>query len=178
MTLRAGMIPKKADFDGYRKALRRIESEAAAQRTWLPKTCAAEYRDDLSKAIITQKYAGGYPDYHPWYAYWKQMVSGSTGQFWILFGDLLKSITTVHRSTGGGRAGWFAGVPSSARDSGGKSWFGTKKNPRGKSKSIGMYAAVNEDLRPVFEPSIDEYAKTHWLRRSRNSLNAIVRLWR
>jgi hypothetical protein len=172
------MIPKKADFDAYRLALRRIESEAKAQKNWLPKACATEYRDELTKAIITQKYISKWKStYHPWYADWKKMMTGSTGKFWILFGDLLRSITTIYRPAGG-KAGWFTGVPSGAKDSGGKSWFGTKKNPRGKRKSIVMYASVGEETRPVFGPSADDYAAGNWIRRASNSLNAIARLWR
>lgn len=173
------MSPRKSHYDRYRQALLRLEIMAKAQKSKLPRTCAEEYRDELVKAIVTQKYASQWASnpYSEWYADWKKMRTGSIGKFWVLFGDLIQSITINNRARGA-RAGWFAGVPAWAKDSGGKSWFSTRENRRGKRKPIAMYAKVNERLRPLFGPSSNEYQQDRWPARAAESFRAITRMWR
>jgi hypothetical protein len=170
------MRPRKKDFDRYFRALSRVEDVARLRCISLPRTCAEEHREDLTKAILTQRYAGQWKPYSDRYAKWKTEMLGSTGKFWLLFGDLINSIIAVNR--GGGGSAWFTGIPKSAMDSGGKSWFGSPGNQKGKSKSIAMYAKANEGIRPLFGPARTDYANTRWPVIARRSLRSIATAWR
>lgn len=88
---------------------------------------------------------------------------------WRLFGDLVKSISNFKSGTG-----WMGGVPAGVFDSGGKSMFGGK----GKPKLIAMYAAVNERKRPIFRPTMDEYAGSEWPRLAGSAMRDIEGGWK
>lgn len=159
-------------------AIEKMISMAILQKKDLPYKSAIDYKQLLVQNILTQKYASTYSPYSPWYAHWKTVTMLSGSHFWRLYGDLLKAITTRQATNG-----YFSGVPSGVMDSGGKSLFGTRKNPRGKRKPIAMYGRVmegglnNHPARPVFGPTRDEYARSGWPVRGRESLKKIGNQW-
>lgn len=172
-----GMESKPGHFESYMEALRRLETVAKAQQTRLPRVCAEEHRDDMVKAILTQRYKSSqaYPEYSERYAKWKKGMLGSVGKFWLLFGDLINSLTAINRGAGGSR--WFAGIQEGAMDQGGKQ-FSTPPNRRGPSKSIPMYAGVNEQSRPLFGPARTDFANNQWRTRLSDAFTALARSWR
>ncbi len=172
-----GMAMKPGHYRSYMEALNRLESVARAQKTRLPRVCAEEHRDDLVKAILTQRYKGPntYPEYSDAYAKWKKGMLGSVGKFWLLFGDLLHSLTAINRGAGGSK--WFAGIQEGAMDSGGKQ-YSRPPGRRGPEKSIPMYAGVNEQSRPLFEPARTDVANNQWATHLHDAFAALARSWR
>lgn len=91
-----------------------------------------------------------------------------------LRGDLVKSLGSYRYGKG-----YLGGVLPGAMDSGGKSWFGKgKAGPKGPSKSIEMYGRVEENRRPVFTPTMEEYSKSGWQKRGDEMLKRIEADWR
>lgn len=165
ITVEVKLDPKERDM--ILKAVQRIESETIRMvdapgegLKWLGK----EYLMYLKMAILTQKYANSYKAYSTTYATWKVEEYGSTGGFWKLSGDLLRSLHVYNPEN----ALVIAGVPGGVLDSGGKSYAG------GKKKHIAMYGAVMEEglrdsragvhpARPVFEPVFKSFTASQSL---------------
>lgn len=80
------------------------------------------------------------------------------------------------------KAGWFGGVPAGVVDSGNVSWFG--KGDRGRPIPIAQYANWMEygrrgqPARPLFGPTLIEYADGKAKVMGGNSLNQIGKGWR
>ena len=177
--IQIGIEINEDDINRITTASRRVNQVARIQ-SWLhPYECSTDYKNLLKNAILTQKYALSFSPYSPRYAEWKtvKMLRGS--HFWRLYGDLLRSIVVEKRGDG-----WFAGIPSTAYDSGGKSWFSTRKQRRGGPKPIAMYARVmelglnNHPARAVFGPALREYIDTGWRKRGEQSLKRIGAAWK
>ncbi|MDY0324787.1 MAG: hypothetical protein RBQ87_01270 [Candidatus Cloacimonadaceae bacterium] len=170
---------KQTDIVKMRKSLLKLQSMIEHEAGVLSYNNAASFRAMLLRNILTQKFATTYAPYSPRYAEWKtqKMLLGS--HFWKLFGDVLENITLHRRNDG-----WFAGIPEGIYDSGGKSWFATKTNRVGKKKPVSMYAIVMEEglnshpARPMFGPTLDEYAAGEWIRQAEQSLKRINEAWR
>ena len=170
-------------FRRYMRALDRIERVAKAQMRILPFLCATDYHHLLIGNLLSQKFYGQYPRYSPRYAHWKTEVVLKGSQFWLLYGDLVKSITIFERADRmtPTRGAWMGGVPAGVHDRGGKSWFG--KGDKGKPKPIAMYGRVMEfglhthPERPLFKPTMDEYASAGWKKRGAEALNKIRMAW-
>jgi len=158
-------------------AIRKVEVQVKRERDLLPYENAIDYISLLHKNITQGTFSTSYPPYSPRYAKWKVETMRMGSSFWILKGDLLRSLTVIKK-----RWGFVGGIPLNAMDSGGKSWHGTgDKGPR---KSITMYAKTIEfglgkqPARPVFEPTGEQFSKAGWLLNAKQSMDRIGRVWR
>ena len=68
---------------------------------------AKEYTQAVERNILTQKFAGGYPEYDPRYKMWKISKVGHS-MFWLLFGNII-FILGIWKSALGGYEG---GIPA------------------------------------------------------------------
>ena len=170
----------------HRRLLGAINRVDNAIRYWgttdggeLNRRCAIGYSQMVLKNIMSMNRPS--PPYSKRYRSWKYEY-GRMGYPapWRLFGDLIAALTFWRGRTAtgssAGRTGWYGGIPKEAMDFGGKSWFG--KGNAGKSKSIAMYAAVNEARRPIFWPTLLEYAQTEWPKQADVAMRSIRREWR
>jgi len=165
----------KADLSRYMLALAKLKAQAMIQRDDMQYHSAVGFHQLLIYNLAHERFKSGgfgfgaYAPYVSRYAAWK----GSTGGFWILEGDLVSNI--VKRKMGRPR-GWAVGV-NNVMDSGGKSWL-KPRGQHGERKSIGMYAEINEERRPLFRPTREEYAKDLWPKEGEKSLKKIGNQWR
>jgi hypothetical protein len=154
----------------------------------MQRRCATDYFMLVAKNI-RQKGAPS-PDYADAYKEWKASYGWRGMGSWELKGDLLASLSAFRDLSG---KGWRGSVPYGAMDTGGKSWhYGGKgsKGPQGKSRSIARYAIAGEysrpkdhrykgqPERPVFRPSMSEYAGAGWLVRADETLALMGNTWR
>lgn len=163
------------------RAFKRVERALHREKSELPKRCAFDYRDLLSRNIMTQKFAGSYPPYNPRYKTWKEQYFSTTG-FLVMRGTMVGNLS-VYR--GRFRTHWYSGLPKGLKVPG-SSWFG----PPGKGKmvNVSMYAHVNEfggnwgygyhPPRPVWIPTKEEYKKSKFQDRGKESLEILKRSWR
>jgi len=168
----------QADFSRIMFALEKVKSMAMLQQVDMQYSCAIEFHHLLIHNLNHGKFAAGYAPYHPRYRAWKH----TAGSFWKLEGDLIRNI--VKRKMGRPK-GWAVGV-NDVKDSGGKSWFG--KDDKGRPKSIGMYAIVNEfggdygrggkhPGRPLFRPTRAEFELAGWPKEGVKSLKKLGHSW-
>lgn len=164
----------QADMTRLRSALAGIQNVVKVQgldtMQWL---CAVDYY----QLVITNmmKRTSPRPAYSKRYRNWKYEY-GWMGypSPWRLRGDLTQSLGAYRFGSG-----YLGGVQPGAMDSGGKSWYGKgSKGPVGKIKSIEMYGNIEEDRRPLFEPTMEEYAKEGWPKRGDEMLQKIEARWR
>lgn len=136
-----------------RKLKRRIDFWIEADGGELNRRSAISY-SQLVIRNIGKTYAA-IPPYITKYAKWKRLYGWSGYPSpWKLRGDLIKNIVAFR-----GKKNWFGGINAFVMDAGGKSWHGKgAKGPKGKPKSIAMYGRTAEAKRPVFEPSMEEFA--------------------
>lgn len=176
------MIWNKGDIRRFHRALDRVVRAVAREKVELPYRCAVDYVNLLTRNIMTQKYAGGYPPYNPRYANWKAQYFATTG-FWVMRGVIVAALS-VYRA--GHKQRWIGGLPPNVGMVPGSSWYGPPG--RGKPKSVNMYAYVNEyggtyggayhPPRPVFRPTKVEYEYSGFPRRIRETQDIIGRSWR
>jgi len=166
----------QADLNRWMRAVDKVQNKA---KLWIEnemqRRCATDYFQLVQKNIMTQKYSAGYKPYNERYAKWKYPKGTGAGiDFWILGGDLVRNLQIFKHG-----GGWVGGIPPGIKDSGGKSWLGPRFGGKGKSKKIAMYGAKAEALRPVFKPTMEEYAddKNGWQKRGREALNYIKGAW-
>lgn len=128
---------------------------------------------------MTQKFAGSYAPYHPRYANWKAQYFATTG-FLVMRGSMVNSLSVFRDRSYKNR--WYGGLPPDLPMVPGSSWYGPPGT--GKSKSIAMYAYLNEfggtksPARPVFVPTKLEYEREGFKRRIKETKNKIARAWR
>lgn len=128
---------------------------------------------------MTQKFAGAYVPYHPRYANWKAQYFATTG-FLVMRGAMVNNLTVFQDRSYKNR--WYGGLPPGLPDVPGSSWFGPPGT--GKSKSISMYAYLNEfggikaPARPVFVPTKLEYQQGGLQNRIAETKNRLARAWR
>lgn len=164
----------KTDFARVMKALRKVRQKVNFQFVLrggeMNRKCSIGYAQLLVRNIMGLKRPS--PPYVPRYRVWKKGY-GRMGYPapWRLFGDLVKNIANFRLGTG-----WMGGIQAGIFDTGGKSWFG--KGDKGKPKQIAMYARVGERKRPVFEPTMEEFADTDWLKQAGLAMRDIRRGWR
>jgi hypothetical protein len=176
------MIWNQSDIRRVLRALGRIERAVKREKSDLPYRCAVDYVNLLRRNIMTQKFAGGYAPYHPRYRQWKSEYFATTG-FWVMRGSVVNALT-VYRDRHPQR--WVGGLPPGAGTVPGSSWFGPPGT--GKPANINMYAYVNEyggsyggsvrPARPVFRPTKQEYERSGFPKRGKESLDIIGRSWR
>jgi|FLOH01.1.fsa_nt_gi hypothetical protein len=135
--------------------------------------CATDYYQLVMENMLKRN--SPRPAYSKRYRNWKYEY-GWMGypSPWRLRGDLMRSLGSYRYGDG-----YLGGVQPGAMDSGGKSWFGKGRlGPSGKIKSIEMYGNVEEARRPLFEPTMEEYAGAGWLKRGDEMLGKIESRWR
>jgi len=151
----------------------------------MQRRCSVDYYQEVVGNIMKMNRPS--PAYVPRYRTWKYEY-GWQGypSPWRLRGDLVASLTSFKAADGDG---WVGGVPYDKKDSGGKSWFGKgAKGPSGKSRFIAMYGTVMEyggswakagthPARPVFEPTMKEYAETGWEKRADEAIREFEQTW-
>ncbi|GAF75517.1 unnamed protein product [marine sediment metagenome] len=171
------MIRIKLNQPEYKRVMKALKSVRHRINWWikadggeLNRRCAIGYAQVLVRNIMSTGYP--IPPYSERYAKWKKKY-GKKGYpaTWQLFGDLVKNIANFKSGIG-----WMGGIQAGIFDSGGKSWLG--KGDKGRPKRIAMYAAVNERKRPIFRPTMEEYADTDWLKQAGLAMKNIERSWK
>lgn len=171
------MIMMKLDQKEYQRIMKALKSVRYRINWWikvdggeLNRRCSIGYMQLLVRNIMGLTRPN--PPYVPRYRTWK-FEYGKMGYPapWRLFGDLVRNISNFREGIG-----WVGGIPAGVMDSGGKSWAG--KGDKGKPKRIAMYAAVNERRRPIFRPTMEEYADAEWPKQGTLALRNIGRGWR
>ena len=183
------MIAIKLDQKDYQrvmKALRKVRQKANFQFVTrggeMNRKCAIGYAQMLVRNIMSLKRPS--PLYVPRYHAWKKKY-GRMGYPapWRLFGDLVANISNFRDGPG-----WMGGIQAGIFDTGNKSWLG--KGDTGESKEIAMYARVGEfggklprgggdhPARPVFRPTMEEYAQAEWPKQGGIALKEVGRSWR
>jgi hypothetical protein len=171
---RIGVRFSRKDLGRWVGAVRKVKKEAYHQTVEMSHKCAVDYYQMVQRNIMFQKYT-----YHPLeerYAEWKASVGADPGKFWWLFGDLMQALTAFTVPPEDGQvygSSWMGGIPAGIRDSGGKSMFGGKGEPR----LIALYGSVNERRRPLFRPTAMEFAQKKWKRKGRIALGKIKGKW-
>ena len=164
----------KTDFARVMKALKAVRYSLEWQATLnggeLNRRCSIGYVQLLNRNIMSTGYP--IPPYDDRYAKWKKKY-GRKGYpaVWQLGGDLVKNIANFRSGTG-----WMGGIQAGIFDSGKKSWLG--KGDKGKPKQIATYAAVNERIRPIFRPTMEEYAQDAWPKQGGVALKEVEGSWR
>ena len=170
-------------------AVKRIEMVSEYEiKTIMQRKCAEEQAQDIKLYIISQALSGGYAPYNPRYMLWKVTNYQQNVAYWMLSGELLKSITVFkhqYNMRWGSQYGYMAGIPSGLADRGDKSWLGTATTKRGRSVYIAQYAHWMEygrngqPARPLFRPATALYAGGgKWQRNGLAALNKIKYEWR
>jgi len=164
----------QADINRIVSSLKRIETTVKVQgMDTMQFKCATDFYQLVMLNIMKRSMPR--PAYSKRYRNWKYEY-GWMGYPapWKLRGDLVKSLGAYRLADG-----YIGGVEPGAMDSGGKSWFGEgKAGGKGPSKPIEMYGRVEENRRPIFGPSMNEYAKDGWLKRGDEMLKRIEADWR
>lgn len=106
------------------------------------------------------------------YKRWKRQYGIGRGKklWWILFGDLLKSIESWKVEDG-----FKSGINAYVVSRGGASWQG--KGDKGAPKPIAMYARILEKRQPVFHPTLNEIIPT-WQAEWNIALERIGKSWK
>jgi len=167
----------QADTARIMGALNRLQTTVKVQgKDTMQFKCATDYYQLVLNNI--NKRHSPRPAYSRRYKNWKYEY-GWQGypSPWKLKGDLVQSLGSFRFGDG-----YLGGVQPGARDSGGKSWHGKgKKGQKGTYKSIEMYGRVGEygkKKRPVFEPTMEEYAKDGWQKRGDEMITRMGADWR
>lgn len=171
---------KPEDMARLKAAMVKLSVSAHEQaENKIPKLGAIQFRDRVADAILSQKYVGIDWDYSESYADWKA-AQGKNDGYWRLAGDLVASLSISKLGNG-----WFSGVPVGIKDSGGKSYG------KGKSRDIAWYGRIIEwggifnssqgaqthKPRPVFVPTLKEFAAIDWPRIGSQALIELSKSW-
>jgi len=163
----------KSDVRRYLRALNRIDKVATREVTENQQMRSAiDYRHRLTTNIMTQRYAGRYASYHPQYAKWKQARTSNFPGYWVLSGRLVGSLTSM-RLPHGKASAWFGGVQPGA--------LGERGRPIALYGSAGEFSFIrpNQPARPVFTPTMEDYAKdpSGWMKRGNETTRAVRNAW-
>jgi hypothetical protein len=180
-----------ADYRAWIAATHKLEKRATFEWNDLPRKCAVDYYQEVTRWIYGQRNMGGYEEYDERYEKWKEnFIGGRRNKFWELGGDLLRNLTAFRVTDDRqGYIAWMGGISSNVVDTGGKSWFGSPDDPKGPPKSIAMYGYVMEyggtwaeagehPARPVFHPVAEYYAEGRWIRRIDETMRNLRKQWR
>lgn len=168
------------DFKRIQRGFKRVHRAIIREKTELPKRCAFDYRDLLTRNIMTQKFAGSYPPYNPRYKAWKEQYFATTG-FLVMRGIMVGNLTVY---PGRSKTYWYSGLPPGLKAPG-SSWFSAPG--KGKPVNVNMYAIVNEfggkfgkayhPPRPVWVPTKNQYEQSGFQERGKQSLEVVKRSW-
>lgn len=174
------------DVQRWFMALNRVERKVAFVRMVMQRKCALEFKQKLIERLMRGGYAiqYNYPRYSKRYSDWKYRTlrrgGYAAGGYWSLTKTIVNSLQIFRI----GNEGYHAGILPGARAPG-ASWFGDRIGI-GKTKSVDMYARVNEfgsraakvPARPVFGPTTLDYANNEWLQQGRATLRKLRNAWR
>ena len=169
-------------YKRWMRAADRLKATAFAERDDLPRRMSIDYIDTIRKYIYTNRFGATYSRYNRRYRQWKYMIFKSSGGFWHLKGDLVTALQSKWRKSTTYTSTWFGGIPSNAYDSGGKSWLGTGN--RGRKMSIAQYAnwmeygRAGQPSRPLFRPTLIEYASGKGTKRLSESRQRLLGRWK
>jgi len=150
-------------YKRWMRAVDGLKRIALSEKENLPRKMSIDYIDLIRLNIFTGKYSSTYARYSERYRKWKYMVFKSTGGFWQLRNELVMSLQSKRKTSTKYIGRWFGGIPSNARDTGGVSWLG--KGDKGRPLSIALYAnwmeygRSGQPARPLFRPTLIEYAE-------------------
>lgn len=137
------MISVKTDLHSFYKTPLLAADHVKEYSRSLPKTLASAYLMFLHGNIATQKYSAHYPAYDPDYALRKKRTVGHL-IFWRFRENMMRSLNVFRL----GANIYGAGVHTKSKALVGK-----------KSKNIGFYANINEDIRPLFKLTNADFLK-------------------
>jgi len=178
--LRAQFNP--TDFRKWMRDATYIRALVVLEKDRLPRNCALEYKDEVSKVIASQAFHKPLAPLSVKYRDWKA-AHGFPTSIGILKRDLLQSLIVLKESVRAYGA-YYGGVDPSASDQGGKNWY-----LQGASKKIITYAIWLEEgrgptktggaqpARPIFKDTREFYAKGPWLRKNEVVINLMKRMW-
>jgi len=186
-----GIYMVARDIRRWNMAIKRVTRNA---EYWIlnhmQRKSATDFTHLIIRNIMNQRYASGYQEYNDRYREWL-VARGYDLRFWVLRYDLVRNIHIFYfpNKTNSKGRDYMAGIPSGITDSGGKSWFGVGARRHGNPKSIAMYAHILEfgkgpgpggqhPPRPMFQPTMQEYADSGWITRGQEALNHIGMGWR
>jgi hypothetical protein len=159
------------------RATEKLKSIALSEQENLPRRMSIEYIDEIRKNISSQRYASSYARYNQRYQDWKYNVFKSSGGFWQLRGELMGALRSYKEGKG-----WFGGIPANVTDSGNVSWFGV--GDKGRPVPIAQYGHWMEygrrgqPPRPLFNPTLIEYADGKGATSANSSQRQIGRGWK
>lgn len=172
MPFKIGIRFDVQDFIRWTSALKRITKQTIIEAENLPRKCSIDYYQLVYRNIVSQKYAGGYPAYHPDYEKWKKKL-GTRMDYWRLWDALVNSLGSFKVQSDEGETAYMGGISDTITF---------------KGKPIAMYGRTVETgkfgpgkavkPRPVFKPSALEYADKHWVSRFNDSVRKIKQSWR
>ncbi len=192
-----GIYIRARDIRRWKMAIKRVTRKA---EYWvlreMQRRSAIDFSHLVIRNIMNQRYVSTWSargrEYNDRYRQW--LVSrGYDMRFWLLRYDLVRSVQVFYfpNKTNPKGRDFMAGIPSGIMDAGGKGWFGegARRYTRSRPKSIAMYAKILEfgkgpgpggqhPPRPVFQPTMKEYAESGWITRGKEALNQIGMGWR
>lgn len=158
----------RSDLEKITRSVGILKSCVKKETSEFPRICGIKYYDILLSNINSGKHMEGFQYGRTAgsrrYVEWKKKFGAYDKGFWRLTDDLMRAIKNQRFSTG-----YLVGIRAGVKDSGGKSWLGSKDNPKGKPKHIAMYARTlefgNEDQnksgyhppRPMFGPALEDF---------------------
>ena len=169
-------------FRRWMRATEKIKATALSEKENLPRRMSIDYVDEIRKNITIGRFSNTYAAYNERYRKWKYTIFKSTGGFWNLRGELLAALEAKNMSSTKFTSRWFAGIPAGVFDSGNVSWFG--KGDKGRSLPIALYAYYLEygrrgqPSRPLFRPTLIEYASKGAVKRLEESRKLIMLGWK
>jgi len=152
----------QADLNRILRATVKLQTKAKAWgKDIMQRKCATDYFQLVAKNIWTQKYK--FTKYTKRYGEWKarKFKLPPEKTYWVLYGSLVRNLQPFKHGEG-----WVGGIPPGI------------KGVKG-TGDIAVYGAKAEEKRPLFENTMNEYAKDKngWAKRGEEALNHIKTAW-
>jgi len=171
-----------SDLKRWFTALARVERTIRFHAEDMQRRCALEYKILIAENLISNRYAMSYPRYNRRYADWKyrtlREAGYAAGGYWDLTRTLVRSIGIRKVKAMQYHSGITPGAMAPST-----SWFSDTFGT-GRSVEVDFYAKINEfggrrhPARPVFTPTMFEYASNKWLGQALVSMRSIQSKWR
>jgi hypothetical protein len=168
-----------SDLKKFLAAVDRFEKTAHEEVKKIPLLHAQDYYGKIITNITANRYASIFPAYNPDYLKWKKKVSPSNS-YWKLFGDLQANIVMQRKR----KQAFSVGIKEGARTTSRllPRMYG-KNSSYSKRKSIEMIGRVLENgygnipARPLWKLTRDDYWKTGYIKRVKDSKTQLERSW-
>jgi len=179
------VLPRVADVQRFGWSVAKLKSVVLLEKTDIVHRCAIEFKPILIRNLLNETYASGY-QYNKRYLDWKVNTMGIPHKPWILFGNLLRSISMFKIGYAGNLPyeTWAVGIPPGLAPIYRPSWFDTPfKRVGTKNVSINQYARWLEYGRrrqtpkPLFTPTTEEYYQTRMPNQGLKSLARLKGTW-